>query len=264
PGYVKTTLMMKPGVSVEEHMEIIEKSAGPAHAMGRVGAPEEVARCIAFLASDDASFMTGATVAVDGGLLLLSSVSGASAGIGESTAKHFASLGCGLTLFARSADNLERVAEDCCAMGLPRDKASSCAVEIKVYKSNVVNVSSISASIPTQVGVPYGVSKAALEHLTRCAALENAPCGVRVNAIRLGLIRTMMARRPGVSVEEFMKNMEKMASIRHALGRLGTPEEVARCIAFLASDDAGFVTGITMPVDGGYLLLPSVNSAVLM
>ncbi|XP_075744621.1 acetoacetyl-CoA reductase-like [Rhipicephalus microplus] len=68
--------MMKPGASAEEHMKILEKAAGPAHAMGRVGTPEEVARCIAFLASDDASFMTGATLAVDGGLLLLSSISG--------------------------------------------------------------------------------------------------------------------------------------------------------------------------------------------
>ncbi|KAL3217389.1 hypothetical protein MRX96_051005 [Rhipicephalus microplus] len=60
---------------------------------------------------------------------------------------------------------------------------------------------------------------------------------------------------------ERSKNRENTASSLHALGRLGTPEEVARCIAFLASDEAAFVTGITMPIDGGSLLLSSVSGA---
>ncbi|KAH7987831.1 hypothetical protein HPB52_025091 [Rhipicephalus sanguineus] len=62
-------------IGMEGLREILERTAGPAHAMGRVVAPEEVARCIAFLASEDAAFITGATVPVDGGLLLLSSIS---------------------------------------------------------------------------------------------------------------------------------------------------------------------------------------------
>ncbi|KAH7956778.1 hypothetical protein HPB52_012649 [Rhipicephalus sanguineus] len=85
----------------------------------------------------------------------------------------------------------------------------------------------------TQRNIPYGVTKAALEHLTRCAALENAPYG----------------------------GLATYSNDKHALGRIGTPEEVARSIAFLASDDATFVTGITMPVDGGLLLLSSISNA---
>ncbi|XP_037515280.1 uncharacterized protein LOC119391692 [Rhipicephalus sanguineus] len=65
---------------------------------------------------------------------------GASAGIGESTAKHFASLGCWLTLFARNADNLEKAAEACCALGLPRDKVLVVPGDMAVEKdcANVV------------------------------------------------------------------------------------------------------------------------------
>ncbi|XP_037515286.1 3-oxoacyl-[acyl-carrier-protein] reductase FabG-like [Rhipicephalus sanguineus] len=55
--------------------------------------------------------------------------------------------------------------------------------------------------------------------------------------------------------------LENVANDKHALGRIGTPEEVARSIAFLASDDAAFVTGITMPIDGGFLLLSSISGA---
>ncbi|XP_037515279.1 3-oxoacyl-[acyl-carrier-protein] reductase FabG-like [Rhipicephalus sanguineus] len=130
---------------------------------------------------------------------------------------------------------------------------------LRQTKGNVVNISSVSAVAANQCNIPYSVVKAALEHLTRCAALENAPHGVRVNTVSPGSIKTFMARLPGVSDEEFMESLEKIASSKHALGRIGTPEEVAHSIAFLASDDAEFVTGITMPVEGGLLLLSSIS-----
>ncbi|XP_072142868.1 cyclohexanol dehydrogenase-like isoform X2 [Dermacentor andersoni] len=91
--------------------------------------------------------------------------------------------------------------------------------------------------------------------------LENAPYGVRVNLIRSGYMKTTMIKPPTVSVEEHMEVMEKKTSAWHALERMGTPEEVAQCIAFLASDDATFVTGTTVPVDGGFLLLSRVSGS---
>ncbi|XP_072142866.1 cyclohexanol dehydrogenase-like [Dermacentor andersoni] len=130
---------------------------------------------------------------------------------------------------------------------------------LRQTKGSIVNISSIASLITVPANVPYSVAKVALDHLTRCAALENAPYGVRVNSINPGRIKTLIAKSPELSVEEHMELMEKIAGPLHALGRVGTPEEVADCIAFLASDDAAFVTGTIMPVDGGLILMSSVS-----
>jgi NAD(P)-dependent dehydrogenase (short-subunit alcohol dehydrogenase family) len=82
--------------------------------------------------------------------------------------------------------------------------------------------------------------------LTRAAALELAPHGIRVNAVSPGYIRTGMTMR-GFQVPRF----RDAVLARTPLGRLGTPEDVARVIAFLLSGDAAYVTGQVLPVDGG-------------
>lgn len=94
------------------------------------------------------------------------------------------------------------------------------------------------------------MSKAALDQLTRSSALELAPKGVRVNSVNPGVIITQCHKRAGMTEEAYAKFLEH-SKTTHALGRPGTPEEVAKAIAFLASDDASFITGVTLAVDGG-------------
>ena len=96
----------------------------------------------------------------------------------------------------------------------------------------------------------YCISKAAIDQLTRSTALELAPKGVRVNAVNPGVIITEVHKRGGMSEEAYAKFLEH-SKTTHAMGRPGTADEVAKAIAFLASDDASFITGATLAVDGG-------------
>jgi 3-oxoacyl-[acyl-carrier protein] reductase len=108
---------------------------------------------------------------------------------------------------------------------------------------SVVNLASIAGTHGIDGISAYSASKAAVVGFTRAAAKELAPQKIRVNAIAPGFIDTDMARQ--VSPEWFEKRVE---SVR--LGRIGTPEDVARCAVFLASDDAAYVTGQVIGVDG--------------
>jgi dihydroanticapsin dehydrogenase len=83
--------------------------------------------------------------------------------------------------------------------------------------------------------------------ITRAAALEFAPAGVRVNCICPGIIDTPLVAEAFGATEEVRERMHRL----HPLGRMGKPEEVARCVLFLASDDASFVSGHALVVDGG-------------
>ena len=96
----------------------------------------------------------------------------------------------------------------------------------------------------------YCVSKAAVDQLTRCLALELAPDGVRVNAVNPGVVRTELHLRGGMDAASYQSFLTRSTST-HPLGRVGTPEEVAELILFLASSRAGWITGETVAVDGG-------------
>jgi len=117
-------------------------------------------------------------------------------------------------------------------------------------KGNVVNVSSVNGQRSFPGVLAYCVSKAALDQFTRCVALELAPKGVRVNAVSPGVIITELQKRGGLSEEAYANFLERSKQT-HAMGRPGEAEEVAAAIAFLASDDASFSTGVTLPIDGG-------------
>jgi NAD(P)-dependent dehydrogenase (short-subunit alcohol dehydrogenase family) len=115
---------------------------------------------------------------------------------------------------------------------------------------NVVNVSSVTGLRAFPGVLAYCVSKAGVDQLTRCAALELAPKGVRVNAVNPGVVVTQVHRRGGMSEEKYADFLEH-SKTTHPLGRVGAAEEVADLILFLASDRASWITGATYSIDGG-------------
>jgi len=113
-------------------------------------------------------------------------------------------------------------------------------------RGSITNLASIFGLVGGSTGAAYAASKGGIVNLTRQMALEWAPA-VRVNCVCPGVIETPMTaplRQDPVWAERILK--------RYPLGRFGKPEEIAAAILFLASDEAAFVTGVALPVDGGY------------
>jgi NAD(P)-dependent dehydrogenase (short-subunit alcohol dehydrogenase family) len=120
-------------------------------------------------------------------------------------------------------------------------------------RGNIVNVSSVVGLRAFPGILAYCVSKAALDHLTRCAALELASKGVRVNAVNPGLVETEAHLSGGMQPEAYQQFLERSRDT-HPLGRFAQPEEIAELIAFLVSDRASWITGVTYSIDGGRAL----------
>jgi NAD(P)-dependent dehydrogenase (short-subunit alcohol dehydrogenase family) len=121
---------------------------------------------------------------------------------------------------------------------------------LKERKGAVVNVSSVNGRRVFPNLAAYNTSKAALDQLTRCAAIEWAQDGVRVNAVNPGVTITNLHRRSGLTEDAYSAFLER-AKETHPLGRPGQASEIAALILFLASDQAGWVTGETIAIDGG-------------
>mgnify|MGYP001325402691 CR=1 FL=1 len=110
----------------------------------------------------------------------------------------------------------------------------------------IVNVSSICGSLGTPWMSGYSAAKAAVDNFSRAAAAEGAPHGIRVNVVVPAVVETP-ATAGMLSDEASRKNTEKLIP----MGRVGQPEELANAIVFLASDEASYITGASLPVDGG-------------
>lgn len=121
---------------------------------------------------------------------------------------------------------------------------------LKAAQGSIVNISSTFGHKAAPMISHYAASKAALEHLTRCWALELAPFGIRVNAVAPGPTETDILARSGMSVDA-VEQIKKEEAGRVPLGRRGNPEEVASWVVRLAEPGAGWMTGQVISIDGG-------------
>ena len=120
----------------------------------------------------------------------------------------------------------------------------------------IINIASPVGQKPTAALIAYGASKAGVLNLTKSVALHCAAerNGIRCNAIIPGAVHTEMTERFLRTTADYQRTLENISSGR-PLGRLGTPEDIGKAAVFLASDDAAFITGESLAVDGGALLV---------
>lgn len=126
-------------------------------------------------------------------------------------------------------------------------------------KGNIVNVSSVAGMRAFPNGAAYSTSKAALNQLTQCMALELGPKGVRVNAINPALIRTPIFKTIGMDDQAIAKFEESSKAV-YPLRRIGEVADTSLAIAYLAHESSSFITGQLLVVDGGFTLTsPAVD-----
>jgi meso-butanediol dehydrogenase/(S,S)-butanediol dehydrogenase/diacetyl reductase len=129
--------------------------------------------------------------------------------------------------------------------------AKHCLPLLRASRGCIVNVASGAGLVGTRRTAAYSASKGGLIALTRQLAVEYAPDGIRVNAVCPGVVDTPLLRRLAAAEPDSTAELRRLSE-GQLLGRLGTPEEIAAAILFLASPDASFLTGAVIPVDGGY------------
>jgi NAD(P)-dependent dehydrogenase (short-subunit alcohol dehydrogenase family) len=120
--------------------------------------------------------------------------------------------------------------------------------QLRETKGSIINIGSIQSFVALPNSAAYTTSKGGVRLLTKALAIELSPLGIRINAIGPGFTATPL----NAKAREDAAYMANFAS-RIPLGRIGTPEDIAGPAVFLASDMARYITGVTLPVDGGYL-----------
>jgi NAD(P)-dependent dehydrogenase (short-subunit alcohol dehydrogenase family) len=126
-------------------------------------------------------------------------------------------------------------------------RAAANAMKAAGTKGNIINMSSILGTVGLGGAICYCAAKGGVVQLTHAAALDLAPLGIRINAIAPGFITTNMTK--GVLADKGFGDMVKGST---PLGRVGEPEDIAQAALYLASDDAKYVTGTILYVDGGW------------
>ena len=120
----------------------------------------------------------------------------------------------------------------------------------KTKKSSITNLASVTSLRGVKNMIAYATSKSAIITLTSSMALDLAKFQIRVNAVAPGAIQTQMVTSLKKEINSIKKYKERMKEA-HPIGRIGKPQEVANLICFLASEEASFMTGVTVPIDGG-------------
>lgn len=131
-------------------------------------------------------------------------------------------------------------------------RAAVRAFRAQEHGGSIVNISSVLGVVADGETLAYSASKAAVRALTKSVALDVAAEGIRCNAILPGFIQTPMTERWLAQDDDQAKSTRELERL-HPVGRLGRPEEVAAAAAYLIGDEAAFVTGAALAVDGGYL-----------
>lgn len=125
---------------------------------------------------------------------------------------------------------------------------TACLPDLKATQGTIVNVASIMAFVSGFAQAGYTASKGGVRSLTQAMCRELTPFGIRANAVAPGYVETPMTAPRQHEFKEWLE-------FHNPMKRFGKPEELARAIAFLCSDDASFINGVTLPVDGGYLAI---------
>ncbi len=147
----------------------------------------------------------------------------------------------------QSMDNFKKVL-DINVIGLAMSMKYEIPAMLKSGGGAIVNNASVASVIGMAGGGPYFASKHAVAGLTRVAALEMAKEGIRVNTVSPAAVETEMWSRFTGGNKDTQKHLTQM----HPIGRAGRPEEIAKTVVFLCSEDASFITGVNLMVDGGY------------
>jgi len=186
-------------------------------------------------------------------------ITGGGRGIGFTIAEEFIRHGCRVMILGRNEKTLtkatDKLGEN--SDSVVYDLSNLSGVEdlvAKIHKKMVQNEQGIIlniSSMASQYGIPgviaYTAAKSAVEGMTRAMAVDLSPLGIRVNCIAPGFIKTRMSSK---ALDNDPARKTKVLS-RTPMRRLGLPKEVAAAAYFLCSDQASFITGITLPVDGG-------------
>jgi len=130
----------------------------------------------------------------------------------------------------------------------PYNVTTAFVAQLTETKGSVINIGSVQSFVALPNSAAYTTSKGGVRALTKAMAIELSPLGIRVNAIGPGLIATPLNAKAREN-PDYMRNFEN----RIPLGRLGDPDDIAGPAIFLASDLARYITGVTLPVDGGFL-----------